>query len=253
MEAYSGFAQVYDMFMDNVPYESWSEYLKELLQDYGIKDGLVLDLGCGTGNITELLAADGYDMIGIDNSDEMLNIAMDKRIGSGHDILYLNQDMRDFELYGTVRAVVSICDSMNYITSEDELLQVFRLVNNYLDINGVFIFDLNTIYKYECIGDTTIAENREEGSFIWENSYYKEDGINEYDLTLFIKDVDGKYDKYFENHIQKAYSLETIKKLIEKSGMEYVTAYDAFTKSPVNEESERIYVIAKECMKINKI
>lgn len=249
MEAYSGFARVYDMFMDNIPYEEWSTYLMGILAEYGINDGLLLDLGCGTGNITELLADAGYDMIGIDNSDEMLNVALDKREASGNDILYLNQDMREFELYGTVRAVVSICDSMNYILEEEELLEVFKLVNNYLDINGIFIFDLNTISKYESIGDSVIAENREEGSFIWENTYYEDEQINEYDLTLFISDEQGKYDKYTENHLQRGYRLETIKELLTEAGLEFVAAYDAFTREPVREDSERIYMIARECQK----
>ncbi len=113
--------------------------------------------------MTEELASYGYDMIGVDNSEEMLEIAMDKKEKSGHDILYLLQDMRKFELYGTVKAIVSVCDCINYITEEEELEQVFRLVNNYLDPGGIFIFDFNTEYKYkEILGDETIAEEREE-------------------------------------------------------------------------------------------
>lgn len=251
MNAYSDFARVYDMFMDNVPYDEWTEYIVSLLTEYDIDDGLLLDLGCGTGNITERLADKGYDMIGIDNSEEMLNIALEKREQSGHDILYINQDMREFELYGTVRGIVSICDSMNYILDEEDLLDVFRLVNNYLDIGGIFIFDLNTVYKYKCIGDGVIAENRPEGSFIWENSFYEEDGINEYDLTLYIKDENDKYDRFTENHLQRAYTLEDIKSLLEDVGLEFVVAYNAFTREPVNEKSERIYVIARECQKTN--
>ena len=157
--------------------------------------------------------------------------------------------MREFELYGTVRGIVSICDSINYITEEDDLLQVFKLVNNYLDIGGLFIFDLNTEYKYRQIGDATIAENREEGSFIWENNYYEEDMINEYDLTLFIRGEDGRYDRYMENHLQRAYPLDRVKELIEEAGLEFVTAYDAFTREPVKAESERVYVIAREHQK----
>ena len=118
MEAYAGFAAVYDLFMDDVPYEKWCRRIRELLKEYGVNDGLVLDLGCGTGTITELLAEAGYDMIGVDASEEMLELAVEKRERSGLDILYLLQDMREFELYGTVRAVVSVCDSMNYITEE---------------------------------------------------------------------------------------------------------------------------------------
>ncbi|MCI5918131.1 MAG: class I SAM-dependent methyltransferase [Roseburia sp.] len=246
MEAYTSFAQVYDLFMDNVPYEEWCEYIKSLLKEYKIEDGLVLDLGCGTGKLTRLLEDAGYDMIGIDYSEEMLEIAREHQ-EEGSNILYLLQDMREFELYGTVRAVVSVCDSMNYITEEEDLLQVFRLVNNYLDPKGLFIFDLNTVYKYkELLGETTISENREEGSFIWDNYYEEEEQINEYDLTLFIKEKDNLYRKYEETHFQKAYTLEKVKELLEKAGMEFVAAYDAFTRDAVKEDSERIYVIAKE-------
>lgn len=97
MEAYTSFAEVYDTFMDNVPYEEWADYLEDRLKEYGVKDGLVLELGCGTGSMTELLAEKGYDMIGVDNSEDMLEIAMEKRIESGHDILYLLQNMQEFE------------------------------------------------------------------------------------------------------------------------------------------------------------
>lgn len=209
MEAYTSFAEVYDTFMDNVPYEEWAEYLAELLQEYDIEDGLVLDLGCGTGSLTEILATKGYDMIGADGSAEMLEIAMEKKAQSGHDILYLLQDMREFELYGTVRAVVSVCDCVNYITDEKELEQVFRLVNNYLDPEGIFIFDFNTEYKYkEILGEQTIAEDREDCSFIWDNYYYEDESMNEYELTLFIKEQDSNlYRKYQEMHYQKAYTL----------------------------------------------
>jgi len=162
MEAYSDFARVYDIFMDNVEYEKWAEYLIGRLREYGIEDGIVLELGCGTGVMTELLAESGYDMIGVDNSEEMLGEAMEKRAESGYEILYLEQDMREFELYGTVRAVVSVCDCMNYITEEDDLLTVFKLVNNYLDPDGIFIFDMNTPYKYrEMLGNTTITGKKE--------------------------------------------------------------------------------------------
>ena len=133
MDAYTSFAKVYDRFMDNVPYKEWGEYLLEQLKKYGVSDGLVLDLGCGTGNMTEFLAQNGYDMIGVDYSEEMLEIASRKKEESGNDILYLCQDMREFELYGTVRAVVSVCDSINYVTETEDLKEVFRLVNNYLD------------------------------------------------------------------------------------------------------------------------
>ena len=256
MEAYTGFAAVYDIFMDNVPYEEWSSYLHGLLLEHGIEEGIVLDLGCGTGAMTERLAAFGYDMIGVDNSEEMLEIAREKQIKSGHEILYLLQDMREFELYGTVGAVFSICDSLNYITEPEELKQVFRWVNNYLDPGGIFIFDFNTVYKYkEVMGDTVIAEDRGECSFIWDNYYYDEEKINEYDLTLFIRE-EGKeknlYRKYQETHYQRGYTLDEMKELIQSSGLIFETAYDAFTHEAPTEKSERIYIIAREYGKLQK-
>ena len=252
MEAYTSFAAVYDTFMDNVPYEEWADYLWRLLQEYGIADGLVLELGCGTGSMTELLASKGYDMIGVDNSEDMLELAMEKRIESGHDILYLLQNMQEFELYGTVRAVVSVCDSVNYVTDEEELTEVFRLVNNYLDPQGVFIFDFNTEYKYqEILGEQVIAEEREECSFIWDNYHDEEQKINEYELTLFVQSQEDPelYRKYQEVHYQRAYTLERIRNLIEKAGLRYVTAYDAYTKDAPLYTSERICVVAQECGK----
>ena len=246
-QAYGEFARVYDMFQDNVDYEAWGRWLKQQLASQGITDGLVLELGCGTGTMTELLAEAGYDMIGVDNSEEMLAEAMEKRVESGHDILYLLQDMQKFELYGTVRAVVSVCDSMNYIIEEEDLEHVFSLVNNYLDPQGIFLFDMNTIYKYQTmIGDTTIAENRDEGSFIWENSYDEKTGINTYELTLFIPREDGLYEKDEEIHYQRAYSLEKIRELIEKAGLTFVAVYDAYTLDPPREDSERLTFVVRE-------
>ena len=247
MEAYGEFARVYDIFMDNVDYDAWASYLTKSLKEYGVCDGLVLELGCGTGTMTELLAESGYDMIGVDNAEEMLAEAMEKREESGHDILYLLQDMEEFELYGTVRAVISVCDSLNYITEEEDLLHVFSLVNNYLDPKGTFIFDMNTVYKYrEMLGNTIIAENREEGSFIWENEYDEETGMNIYGLTLFLPREDGLYEKTEEVHYQKAYSEEKIKELLEKAGMEVVAVYDAYTKNPPSAESGRLTFVARE-------
>ena len=180
MEAYSDFAEVYDELMDDTPYEAWCEFLMGVFQRYGVDDvsktadsgetaaepmdqnlrqerNTILDLGCGTGTLTELLARRGYDMIGVDNAEGMLRIAMDKRERSGLDILYLLQDMREFELYGTVKAVVSVCDSLNYILEEEGLLQVFRLVNNYLDPGGIFIFDLNTPEVYQRFSEKEVS------------------------------------------------------------------------------------------------
>lgn len=250
MEAYTIFAEVYDLFMDNIDYSGWADYIIKLLREHGIEDGLVLDLGCGTGTMTELLAKDGYDMIGADNSPEMLEIAREKQVEEGLDILYLQQDMRSFELYGTVAAVVSCCDSLNYILEEEELLQVFRLVNNYLDPGGIFLFDLNTEYKYrEVIGEDTIAENREKASFIWENYYEESSRINEYALTLFVREEDGRYAKQEEFHYQRAWSVEEIRHLLDLAGLKLLAVYRAFTKEAPDGKTERLQFVVQEAQK----
>lgn len=262
MEAYTDFSYVYDTFMDNAPYEEWCEFLKGIIEKYGIsrpvktenilesEKNLVLDLGCGTGTLTELLAAAGYDMIGVDVSESMLEMAMEKKQQSGHDILYLQQDMRRLELYSTVGTVISVCDSLNYILEEEELLGIFRLVNNYLFPGGIFIFDFNTVYKYaEVIGDTTIAENREECSFIWENYYHSEEEINEYEVTVFVKeDTKDIYRKFSETHYQRGYTAEQMVRLVEKAGMKTELLLDADTQKEVSPKSERIYLVAR-CQK----
>ena len=248
MEAYSDFASVYDTFMDETPYEDWADFLHELLKEDGIEEGLVLDLGCGTGSLTRLLASKGYDMIGVDYSPQMLQIAREKEEDSS--ILYLLQDMREFELYGTVAAVVSVCDSVNYITAPEDLGEVFKLVNNYLDPHGLFIFDFNTEYKYsQVIGDVVIAENRDECSFIWDNYYDEESKINEYDLTIFVREEHDLFRKFEEVHYQRGYTLAEMKDLLEQAGLHFVKAIDSDTKGEVCDTSERIYVIARECGK----
>ena len=248
-EAYSDFAAVYDELMDNIPYDEWFIYLKALLQEYKIHNGIIVELGCGTGTLTELLASAGYDMIGIDNAPSMLDIANAKKQVNASSTLYLCQDMREFELFGTVAAIVSLCDSINYITNLDELLTVFKLVNNYLDTDGIFIFDFHPKYYYkEIVADATIAEDRDNISFIWDNYYDDDSDINELALSLFIQDTEDEtiYRKYEELHEQRGYTLSEIKELVEKSGLILLAAYDAFTHEPATEESERIYIIAKE-------
>lgn len=251
--AYSGFAGVYDLLMDDIPYEKWADYIEKVLNRYQVPKGLVLDLGCGTGNLSGLLNERGYDVIGVDASEEMLSIAREKAIEESRDILYLLQDMREFELYGTVGAVVSVCDSLNYILEEAELLTVFKLVNNYLDPGGIFLFDLNTRYKYEeLMGENTIAENRESCSFIWENYYDKATGINEYDLTIYAQGEDGRYDRMEETHFERCYEPETIITLLERAGMEFLGMTDGFSDCPPQTDSQRIVFTAREKGKKNE-
>ena len=246
MEAYTDFALVYDTLMDNTPYEEWCNRVTSILKEEGIENNLVLDLGCGTGTLTELLARKGYDMIGVDLSYEMLARAMEKREQSGLSILYLQQDMREFELYGTVNAVVSVCDSLNYLLDEEDVIETFKLVNNYLDPEGLFIFDFNTVHKYrDMIGDTTIAENREDCSFIWENYYHDEEDINEYEVTFFIKEGEF-FRRFVETHYQRGYTIEQMKDFLEQAGMDFVFVKDADTWEAVTPDSERVCIVARE-------
>ena len=155
--------------------------------------------------------------------------------------------MRSFELYGTVRAVVSICDCMNYLLEEEDLLKTFRLVNNYLDPDGIFIFDFNTIYKYkEVMGDTVIAENREDCSFIWENYYDVEEEINEYDLTIFVQTQEDLFQRFTETHLQRGYTLAQMQEILQKAGLVFLKAIDVDTQGEVTEQTERICIIARE-------
>ncbi|MCQ2519209.1 MAG: class I SAM-dependent methyltransferase [Lachnospiraceae bacterium] len=245
MEAYTDFAALYDRFMEETPYDEWCGFLVEKLNKYGISGGLVCELGAGTGAMTRRFRDKGYDMIGIDNSDSMLAVAQEYE--SDDSILYLCQDMREFELYGTVGAVVSVCDSINYITEPDELCEVFKLCNNYLDPNGILIFDFNTKYKYsEIIGETTIAQVDDDAGFIWDNYYDEETAINQYDITFFTKEGSGLYRRFDETHFQRGYDLEEIKALLSKAGMVFLEAIDADTFGETEATSERIFVVARE-------
>ena len=218
-EQYSDFSTVYDMFMDNVPYDEWAESIEHTLKEHGINDGIVLDLGCGTGTLTKMISDKGYDMIGVDSSEEMLLLAKEK----DENTLFLCQDISEFELYGTVRAVISTCDTLNYILDEEELVNTFKLVNNYLEPDGIFVFDMNAPEKYEeVLSDNVFAENRDEASFIWDNIYDENEHINEYVLTLFIEEESGLYRKYEEYHYQRCYFRDEIKTLLDKAGLEII-------------------------------
>lgn len=243
---YQDFAYLYDALQKDVPYEEFARYYIKIMEKFNNEKGLCLDLGCGTGNMTLMLDSMGFEMIGVDSSIDMLNVAREKACEEGKSILFLNQDMTSFELYGTVGAVVSTLDCVNYITDESALLKVFKLVNNYLDPKGLFIFDINSAYKLENIlGDNTYVSDEEDIFYSWQNSYDKEKKICTFDLTFFEKDDDVYY-RYDETHYERAYSIEEITSLIEKAGMEVVGVYDNLTFNAPSEKSERIFFVAKE-------
>ncbi|HCM91777.1 MAG TPA: SAM-dependent methyltransferase [Lachnospiraceae bacterium] len=218
---------------------------KNLLES---EKNLVVDLGCGTGTLTNLMYKKGYDMIGIDSSPAMLEVAQSKRDDKGYEILYINQDMRDLDLYSTVGTVYSVCDSVNYLLKDEEVVRTFKLVRKFLYPGGLFMFDFNTVYKYEkVLGDSTIAENREDCAFIWENFYDDDTHINEYDLSIFIEqDEPGLFKRFTENHFQRGYTLGQMHVFLQKAGLKVVLVRDSDTKEEPAYDSQRIFVVAKK-------
>lgn len=265
MEAYSSFAQVYDALMDNIPYMEWSEYIGSLFKEYRIKEGAkVLELGCGTGAMTRLLAKRGHQMIGLDLSEEMLAIAKDKQmqgyytsgaeldfekqsVSDTDHIFYVQQDMREFVLGEQVPAIISLCDSMNYLLKDEELLAVLLRVKEHLAEDGIFIFDMKTPYFYqEVCGNNVFAEDREEVSYIWDNCFDEESRINEYALSLFVPVSDASetlWRKFTEYHYQRAFAIHEVKHLVKESGLMLYACYEALTHKKPGRRAERVYYI----------
>ena len=245
MEAYTGFAYGYDEYMDNIPYEEWGEYMMTLLKENGVSDGMsVLELGCGTGTVTRMLSKSGYDCVGLDMSEDMLSIASDKTFEEDLHIIYTCQDMRDFEVPYSMYAMISIGDSMNYITCVDDLENVFSCVRENLKENGVFIFDLKTIHFFrDILADNTYAQNRDDSAFIWDNYYDEEERNNEYELAVFVKNEDGTFDRFEEQHYQHGFTIEEVTGAARKAGLNVKSIYNAFTKDAPDDSSERLYFI----------
>ena len=244
---YTEFSQVYDRFMDNVDYEKWTEFIEKIWGKHGLEPALVLDLACGTGNFTIPLSEKGYDMIGIDSSGEMLAVAREKEpAGSG--ILFLEQDMREFELYGTVDACICMVDGLNYLLEEDELLEVFKLVKNYLNPGGIFLFDMNTIYKFkEIMGENRFCDIDESAAIIWENYYDEDENINEYYVTVFAEESEsGFYKRYEETHYQKGYEMGKVKELINEAGLEILNIYGSMEFETYSEVCEKMFFAVRK-------
>lgn len=243
MESYKDFARVYDEFMDQTPYDEWLLNILNVFKKYKIKENAqVLDLGCGTGKMARRLKNAGYQVTAVDNSMDMLEVAASEEDDG---ILYVLQDMVSLELPDQMDAVVSICDCMNYILEEEDLKEAFKRVKRFLKEDGVFMFDMNSHYKYqEILACNTFAEDREDASFIWDNFYDESDRINEYQLSLFIQNEQGTYNKYEELHLQKAYDEEEIKEFLYEAGFTSVMVCDADTMGEVKKDTQRIYYIA---------
>ena len=252
-ESYSAIAGVYDKLNGQIDYGAWADFIENCFDRYlASRPGLVLDLACGTGRMTRELAKRGYDMIGVDASEEMLGVAYEKSQGQG--ILYLLQSMQDFELYGTVGAVVCCLDSVNYLTEAGDLERTLAGVHNYLDPDGLFLFDVNTPYKFEHIYSDNayvLEDEDEEGLGVlcaWQNSYDRESGICDFYLSVFSEDEDGKYLRSDEQQRERCYSLDALKRALSAAGFELVFVSGDLSFSPPGEKCERWYIgaIAKK-------
>lgn len=248
MDAYTGFAYVYDEYMDNIPYDEWGDYMLSLMKENGVTEGMmVTELGCGTGTVTRRMAKEGYSCVGIDLSEDMLSIASEKSYDDEYDIIYSCQDMRDFALPYEADAMISIGDSMNYITTVEDLKSVFKCVYENLKEGGVFIFDLKTIHFFrDILADNTFAENREDSAFIWDNFYDEDNRNNEYQLAVFVKSEDGSFERFMEEHYQHGFTIDEVKESIISQGLKLKSVYNAFSKEQPGEESERIYFVVEK-------
>ncbi|MBQ8345823.1 MAG: class I SAM-dependent methyltransferase [Clostridia bacterium] len=248
-EGYDAIAGVYDVLNEEIDYGSWADFLERCFDRYcSSRPELVLDLACGTGRMTREMAKRGYDMIGVDGSDSMLGEAYDKSEGMG--ILYLCQDMRSFELYGTVGAVLCCLDSMNYLLSEKDVESTLRGVHNYLDPNGLFLFDVNTPYRFRTVyGDRAyVLEDVMDGRNIycgWQNRYDEDSGLCDFDLSLFEEQEDGSYRRSDEHQQERCYSMEQWKRMLATCGFELLGVFADVNEETPCETTERWYMVAR--------
>lgn len=242
---YKVFASVYDMMQYDVPYEFWTQKIKEYIHQNVNGARSVLELACGTGTIAIGLSKMGFYVEGCDLSEDMLAMAQEKAFSAGKNIKFIKQDMRTLDMRRTYDAVVCLCDGLNYITDLPSLKKVFQNVEKHLNPGGLFIFDLSTEYKLkEIIGNQTFAETFEEGAYIWENQYDEDTGILEFWLTLFVES-EGSYQRSEEYHKQKSYSEEVVKSNIPTT-FEFIGVYDGDTFENLSPSSQRMCVIVKK-------
>lgn len=244
---YGLLAPFYDAINADIDYKSWADFIEKASSRFGrARPELVLDLCCGTGRMTLELASRGYDMTGIDYSPEMLDVARGEGEGSGFDILWLCQDMREFELYGTVDLAVCCLDSVNHLTKPLELKKCLSLVHNYLIPDGLFIFDINGKEKFEKIyGDNSYVMEEDGAVCVWQNAYDEKSKLCDFYITLFKERADGAYERYDELQTERMYLISDIKRYLKGVGLEFIGAYSDFDFTEATDADERIYVVAR--------
>lgn len=250
---YDLLAPVYDRINSDIDYVRWADFIEAVIaRNYTLgRPELLLDLGCGTGRMTLELAERGYDMTGVDYSPEMLDIARKAEAARkpAKPVLWLCQDMCDFELYGTVDVAVCCLDGINHITSEKSLGRCFDLVHNYLVPDGLFIFDINGKHKFESIyGNETYVMEEDDSFCIWQNDYDPKRRICDFYITLFKECEGGRYARFDEMQSERMYTLRRMKKMLLSSNFELLGAYSDFDFNPADDNSERIYIAAR-CIK----
>ena len=246
MDAYEAFASVYDIFMDNVEYGEWIGHIKKVWEKYSLSPARIIDLGCGTGNILLPLAKEGFSMVGADLSPEMLAEAEHKLRAEGLSCPLVCQDMTELSLGMEADCILSLCDSLNYLTEDGELSQAFSCIAEHLTADGLFLFDMNTEYKFrEVYGQNVFAWTEDDAAYIWENDYDADDRINEYDVSFFLKQENGLYERTEECHYERAYSIEEITAALEENGMELLEVSDGYRFAEPREETERLLFAAK--------
>lgn len=258
-EGYEAIARVYDKLNAEIDYVAWANFFEAAFDRYlASRPELVLDLACGTGRMTLELASRGYDMIGVDGSADMLGEALLQNDGR-YSILWLQQDMRSFELYGTVGAVTCCLDSLNYLLSPEDLSKCFATVHNYLDPDGIFLFDMNTPYKFDhtygnnayVLEDELVFDDGERAAVYcgWQNTYHPESGLCDFDLTLFEELENGDYRRSDEHQTERCYNLETVKQLLANAGFELLGVWGNFDFQDPLPECERWYIAARAIKK----
>lgn len=250
-DGYAVLSEVYDILNDQINYDDWAEHIHSLISKYKTVDtSLVLDLGCGTGKMTLALSKLGYDMTGIDISPEMLSKAHEtfKKEGIGN-VLLLCQDMTDFELYGTVDAAVCCLDGINHLTNPGDVGKCFSLVHNYLVPGGLFIFDVNTPFKFETIYGNNDYIMEDDGIlFAWQNDYDKSKKTCSFYMSVFTEDESGKWLRKDGVQREKCFSLAGIKRFLSQNGFELLSVTDGYSFNAPPHDCDR-WCITARCVK----
>ncbi len=246
---YDLLAPFYDKVNGSLDYSAWADFIEKIVKrEYHGTPELWLDLGCGSGRMTLELAERGHDMTGVDVSVEMLDIARSRaeEMGLSDRVLLLCQDMREFELYGTVDIAVSCLDCINHLTKLSDVKKCFSLVHNYLSDDGLFIFDVNGKYKFENIYADRYYVMEEDGVIcMWQNDYNAVTKKCDFYITVMQECRDGRYERSDEMGTERMYTVSTLKNALSGCGFEFIGAYSDFAFGAGTDADERIYFVAR--------